>query len=77
MRHSIRPLIPYKALGNTTYSSDAKPYMPNKNKPLWEDFDSLIEQAVVHQKVFRYCDLNEDMRWALHRHSNSLSPPSS
>lgn len=58
-------LVPYKALGNTTYSSDPKPYMNNKNKPLWDDFDSLIEQAVVHQKASLYSDLNEEMKWAL------------
>lgn len=28
-------------------------------------FASLIEQAVVHQKASRYCDLNEEMKWAL------------
>jgi hypothetical protein len=44
-------LVPYKALGNMIYSSDPKPYMNNKNKPLWDDFNSLIEQAVVHQKA--------------------------
>lgn len=60
-----RKLIQYRVLGNTAYSSDAKPYMTNKNKPLWEDFDSLIEQAVVHQKASLYSDLNEEMRWAL------------
>ncbi|WP_143549464.1 hypothetical protein, partial [Rickettsiella grylli] len=65
MRNSIRQLVPYKALGNTTYSSDPKPYMNNKNKPLWDDFHSLIEQAVVHQKASLYSDLNEEMKWAL------------
>ncbi|MGB8806305.1 MAG: hypothetical protein WCC83_00460 [Candidatus Rickettsiella isopodorum] len=58
-------LVPYKALGNTTYSSDPKTYMNNKNKPLWDDFDSLIEQAVVHQKASLYSDLNKEMKWAL------------
>ena len=65
MRNSIRQLVPYKALGNTTYSGNAKPYMNNKNKPLWDDFHSLIEQAVVHQKASLYSDLNEEMKWAL------------
>lgn len=65
MRNFRRKLIPYKALGNTTYSSDPKLYMNNKNKPLWDDFNSLIEQAVVHQKASLYSDLNEEMKWAL------------
>ena len=58
-------LVLHKALGNTTYSSDPKLYMNNKNKPLWDDFNSLIEQAVVHQKASLYSDLNEEMKWAL------------
>jgi hypothetical protein len=33
--------------------------------PLWNDFNSLIEQAVVHQKASLYSDLNEEMKWAL------------
>ena len=45
-----RNLLLHKALGNMTYSSDPKPYMSNKNKPLWDDFNSLIEQAVVIRK---------------------------
>lgn len=65
MRNFRRKLIPYKVLGNTTYSSDPKPYMNNKNKPLWDDFNSLIEQAVVHQKASLYSDLNKEMKWAL------------
>lgn len=65
MRNFRRKLIQYRVLGNTAYSSNGKPYMTNKNKPLWEDFDSLIEQAVVHQKASLYSDLNEEMRWAL------------
>ncbi len=65
MRNSIRQLVPYKALGNMTYSGNAKPYMNNKNKPLWDDFHSLIEQAVVHQKASLYTDLNKEMKWAL------------
>jgi hypothetical protein len=58
-------LLPHIALGNGTYSGDARPYMENKNKPLWDDFNSLIEQAVVHQKASLYTDLNEEMKWAL------------
>ena len=54
----------HKALGKTVYSGDAKPYMNNK-KPLWDDFDSLIEHAVRNQKAELYTDLNEYMRWAL------------
>lgn len=65
MRNFRRKLIPYKVLGNMAYSSDPKPYMNNKNKPLWDDFNSLIEQAVVHQKASLYTDLNEEMKWAL------------
>lgn len=65
MLNLIRKFIQHTVLGNTVYSSDAKPYMTNKNKPLWENFDSLIEQAVVHQKASLYSDLNEDMKWAL------------
>jgi len=65
MRNFRRKLIPHTALGNTTYSSDATSYMINKNKPLWDDFNSLIEQAVVHQKASFYSDLNEGMKWAL------------
>lgn len=65
MRNFRRKLIPYKVLGNMAYSSDPKPYMNNKNKPLWDDSNSLIEQAVVHQKASLYSDLNEEMKWAL------------
>ena len=65
MRNFRRKLIPHTALGNTVYSSDPKLYMHNKNKPLWDDFNSLIEQAVVHQKASFYSHLNEGMKWAL------------
>lgn len=65
MRNFRRKFIPHIALGNTAYSSNAKPYMTNKNKPLWDNFNSLIEQAVVHQKASFYSDLNEGMKWAL------------
>jgi len=65
MSNFRRKLIPHTALGSTVYSSDPKPYMINKNKPLWDDFNSLIEQAVVHQKASLYTDLNEEMKWAL------------
>ncbi len=65
MHNFKRKFIQHSVLGKTVHSSNATPYMTNKNKPLWEDFDSLIEQAVVHQNVSRYCDLNEDMKWAL------------
>ncbi|TLY47045.1 MAG: hypothetical protein E6K54_07335 [Gammaproteobacteria bacterium] len=65
MRNFRKKVIPYKALGIRVYSSHVNPYMINKNKPLWENFDSLIEQAVVHQKASHYSDLNEEMRWAL------------
>ncbi|WP_339050263.1 hypothetical protein [Rickettsiella endosymbiont of Xylota segnis] len=58
-------LVLHKALGNITCCSNAKPHMNNKNKPLWNDFNSLIEQAVVHQKASFYSDLNEEMKWAL------------
>jgi hypothetical protein len=58
-------LLPHIALGNRTYSGNAKAYMENKNKPLWNDFDSLIEQAVRYQKASLYTDLNEEMRWSL------------
>ena len=57
-------LVPHKALGKTVYSGNAKPYMNNKI-PIWDDFDSLIEDAVRNQKASLYTDLNEDMRWAL------------
>ena len=62
---NLSNLVLHKALGNMAYSSDPKPYMNNKNKPLWDDFNSLIEQAVVHQKASLYSDLNEEMKWAL------------
>ncbi len=65
MHNFRRKLIPHSVLGKTVHSSNATSYMTNKNKPLWENFDALIEQAVVHQKASRYCDLNEDMKWAL------------
>jgi hypothetical protein len=65
MRNFRRKLIPHKVLGRTVYSGNAKPYMTNKNKPFWDDFNSLIEQAVVHQKASFYSDLNEEMKWAL------------
>ena len=65
MRNFRRKIIPYKVLGRTVHSGNAKPYMDNKNKPLWDDFNSLIEQAVVHQKASFYSDLNEEMKWAL------------
>lgn len=57
-------LLPYVAFGKTVYSGNAKTYMENK-KPLWHDFDSLIEQAVRYQKASLYTDLNEEMQWAL------------
>jgi hypothetical protein len=57
-------LAPHNGLGNASYSGNAKSYMENK-KPLWDDFDSLIEQAVRYQKAALYTDLNEEMRWAL------------
>ncbi|MFM2322154.1 MAG: hypothetical protein RLZZ225_307 [Pseudomonadota bacterium] len=57
-------LVPHIALGNTDYSDSAKRYMENK-KPLWNSFNSLIEQAVRDQKAFLYKELNEEMRWAL------------
>lgn len=65
MLNFIKKFIPHIALGNKVHSSNATPYMTNKNKPLWENFGPLIEQAVVHQKASRYCDLNEEMQWAL------------
>jgi predicted ATPase len=58
-------LLPHIALGNRTYSGNARSYMENKNKPLWDDFNSLIWQAVRYQKAARYIDLNKEMRWAL------------
>ena len=64
MRNFRRKIIPHKVLGRTVYSGNAKAYMNNK-KPLWNDFDSLIEHAVRYQKASLYTDLNEDMRWAL------------
>ena len=64
MHNFRRKVTPHKALGKTNYSSNAKTYM-NKNKPLWNDFDSLIEHAVRYQKASLYTDLNEDMQWAL------------
>jgi hypothetical protein len=57
-------LAPHNGLGNTPYSGNAKSYMENK-LPLWDDFDSLIEQAVREQKASLYTDLNKDMQWAL------------
>lgn len=57
-------LVPHKVLGKFTYSGNAKTYMQNK-KPIWDDFDSLIEHAVRYQKAALYTDLNEDMQWAL------------
>lgn len=57
-------LSPHMVLGKPTYSGNAKSYMENK-KPLWNDFDSLIEQAVRYQKAALFTDLNEEMKWAL------------
>lgn len=57
-------LVLHKALGKTRYSGNAKTYMQNK-KPIWDDFDSLIEHAVRYQKAAFYTDLNEEMQWAL------------
>lgn len=65
MRNFRRKIIPYKVLGRTVHPGNAMTYMNNKNKPLWDDFNSLIEQAVVHQKASLYSDLNEEMKWAL------------
>jgi hypothetical protein len=57
-------LVLHKILGNTSYSGNAKRYMEN-NKPLWNHFDALIEQAVRDQKASLYTDLNQEMRLAL------------
>lgn len=42
-----------------------KPTLNPYKDPLWDDFNSLIEQAVVYQKASLYTDLNEEMKWAL------------
>ena len=68
MRKLTQKLIPHIALGKHLSSNDAKRMKhtlnPHKD-PLWDDFNSLIEQAVVHQKASLYTDLNEEMKWAL------------
>lgn len=50
---------------NTNHATAMGYHYDAKKDPLWENFDALIEQAVVHQNVSRYCDLNEKMKWAL------------
>lgn len=50
---------------NTNHATAMEHHYDAKKDSLWDDFNSLIEQAVVHQKASRYCDLNEDMKWAL------------
>jgi hypothetical protein len=58
--------IPHIELGKSVDSSNAKWIMPDRKKePIWDDFNSLIEQAVVDQGVSSYYELNEAMRWAL------------
>ena len=61
---NLLSLAPDNGLGNASYSGNAKSTMEN-NLPLWDDFDSLIEQAVRDQKASLYTDLNEEMQWAL------------
>ena len=60
--------IPHIALGKHFSSNDARRMKSTLNPckdPLWDDFNALIEQAVVHQKASLYSDLNEEMKWAL------------
>jgi len=61
------PLIPHSGLGNSVYSGDAKGIMKVNpyEKLLWNNFASLIEQAVRYQDASCYSDLNEEMQWAL------------
>lgn len=60
-------LIPHIGLGNLPYSGNAKGIMKVNpyEKPLWDNFNSLIEQAVHYQGASCYTDLNEEMQWAL------------
>lgn len=58
--------IPHIELGKRVDSRHVKGMMPDAKKdPLWDDFNALIEQAVVHQNASCYGDLNEAMKWAL------------
>ena len=60
--------IPHIALGKHFSSNDARKMKSTLNPykdPLWDDFNALIEQAVIHQKASLYSDLNEEMKWAL------------
>ena len=56
--------LPHIDLAETTASRHFRA-MDASKEPLFEDFDSLIEQAVRYQNVSFYNVLPEKMRWAL------------
>lgn len=57
-------LIPNIDLAETTSSRHFRSRDSSK-EPIFDDFNSLIEQAVTYQGVSGYNGLNESMRWAL------------
>ena len=66
--HNSKMIPLYEVVGkyDVTNHATAMEYKYDPKKyPLWDDFEPLIEQAVVTQKVTRYCDLSEPMKFAL------------
>ena len=59
------PLVPHVVVGKFMHSSNAKAMPDPYKEPVFDAFDSLIEQAVRYQKASLYTDLNEDTQWAL------------
>lgn len=41
-------------------------HLDKRVNPIWDDYDSLIEQAVLYQDVYCIQDLNPEMEKAIH-----------
>ena len=57
--------LPYKALGSDIDTRNLRSMPDASKEPIFEDFDSLIEQAVRYQNVSLYNELSEKMQRAL------------
>lgn len=57
--------VPYKALGRDINSRHVIKMPDASKEPIFDDFDSLIEQAVSYQKASLYADLTQKMQKAL------------
>lgn len=57
--------LPYKALGSDIVTRNLRSMPDASKEPIFEDFDSLIEQAVRYQNVSLYNELSEKMQRAL------------